>query len=332
MLKVIIGNSLLPDDYQAGDLILSFDQIDWETIQTKFEVLGYPSAWVDNTHPHCPLPGLQHYYLPNFFYLYSRQFPDSSFLGELITQKCFNLLVNKPRASRYLAMKLVEYFGLDNMYYTLSDQIVKHRGKQSNNTLQYLQDEEYNKFVDYLLAQPEISTKSNHVDHVSPRDHTGQFNYYSLWQVMLKKHCHSTAVSLLTESADHFHVQTYTEKTLQAIDAFTFPIWIGGMGSSRVFEDVYGFDVFNDVIDHSHENYKTLEQRCFYAIKNNLEILTNLELAQNMRQKHLARLQKNRDLMKTRLEQVFYSMWNAIPENIQSQIRFEVQRPLSIWG
>ena len=58
-----------------------------------------------------------------------------------------------------------------------------------------------------------------------------------------------------------------------------------------------GFDTFDDIIDHSYQYRPTLIERCWYAIKLNLELLKNKDLLAQLRNKHLSRLYNNRDLL-----------------------------------
>jgi hypothetical protein len=58
-----------------------------------------------------------------------------------------------------------------------------------------------------------------------------------------------------------------------------------------------GFDIFDDVIDHSYQACPTLVERCYRAFHDNLDILSNLESAQKTRQQLMPRLQQNKELL-----------------------------------
>ncbi|HNT71378.1 MAG TPA: hypothetical protein PKI83_06955, partial [Bacteroidales bacterium] len=55
-----------------------------------------------------------------------------------------------------------------------------------------------------------------------------------------------------------------------------------------------GFDIFDDIIDHSYQYHNTLIERCYYAIADNLEILTNLQHSSKLRDAMQKRLNANR--------------------------------------
>ena len=58
-----------------------------------------------------------------------------------------------------------------------------------------------------------------------------------------------------------------------------------------------GFDVFHDVIDHSYQYYDTLIERCYYAFKKNLRLLSDHDYAARMRETHIMQLEHNQQLM-----------------------------------
>ena len=80
-----------------------------------------------------------------------------------------------------------------------------------------------------------------------------------------------SAVALISESADFQKASVFTEKTLYALMALNFPLFIGGYGHADQLTRM-GFDVFDDIIDHSYQYKETLFERCYYAFYNNLEL------------------------------------------------------------
>ena len=67
-----------------------------------------------------------------------------------------------------------------------------------------------------------------------------------------------------------------TEKTIMALYSGTLPLWIGGWRLPDVMRDL-GFDVFDDIIDHSYSTLSDCQQRLDQAIVRNLHLLTDFE-------------------------------------------------------
>jgi hypothetical protein len=118
------------------------------------------------------------------------------------------------------------------------------------------------------------------------------------WINAIKPLMEHTAVSLICESCNRPDVANFqlTEKTIMPILAGTFPLWIGSYGQASVLESL-GFDVFNDVIDHSYQFKPTLLERCYHALADNLALLSDLNGVRSLRQKNWHRLCRNQDLM-----------------------------------
>ena len=87
-----------------------------------------------------------------------------------------------------------------------------------------------------------------------------------------------------------------TEKTLMAIFGGTIPIWFGGWRIPDYMRSV-GFDVFDDIVDHSYQNLSSPEQRCREAVNKNIHLLKNLTQVDH------TRLQHNLNLIKSNLWQ-----------------------------
>ena len=101
-------------------------------------------------------------------------------------------------------------------------------------------------------------------------------------------------VSLITEPAYYERETIVTEKTLMALYAGTIPIWVGGWRIADYMASM-GFDVFDDVVDHSYQTESDPGRRCDLAVELNLRLLTNFDLA--CRSLDLARLQHNYKLL-----------------------------------
>ena len=102
----------------------------------------------------------------------------------------------------------------------------------------------------------------------------------------------STAISIITEPAYYERDTIVTEKTLMAIYGGTVPLWFGGWRIPDYMRSL-GFDVFDDIIDHSYQNLPDPEQRCREAVNRNIHLLKNLTVIDHKR------LQHNLDLVKS---------------------------------
>ena len=214
------------------------------------------------------------------------------------TTHAANFQINKKQINRHLAIKFCEIFNVDANYtwngikksFDLSN-IVEEK--------KHLTDAQINLYWGEILAPIyKFDKKWIKVNDNQVFDHS-VINYgvnFKVWNYGLNKIMSDTAVSLITESVQTQLAALFTEKTAFSMLALTFPIWVGGYNMATEWKKK-GFDTFDDVIDHSYENMPTLLERCFYAIYLNLEILTNIELASNLRNKHMDRLIKNRDML-----------------------------------
>lgn len=224
----------------------------------------------------------------------------SADLPEITNYNTFNFIINKKHIHRTLCIRLVEMFKLTDYTYTWSG---LGRELDMSNIITELDQlgtsspltKEQRQF---LLAPIEIESKFFEMpEGVKSTDSYIKYNSNAYtWNNFLKNIFASSAVSLITESHGYLKKAGFTEKTSYTILGLTFPIWVGGYNQAQGLKQL-GFDVFEDIIDHSYQSYPTLIERCYYAIANNLEILSNKSLAHELRTKNLNRLKANRDLL-----------------------------------
>jgi hypothetical protein len=77
----------------------------------------------------------------------------------------------------------------------------------------------------------------------------------------------------------------------------TLPIWVGGWGIPQSMRDL-GFDVFDDIIDHSYEHMLDPYDRVYFAVEKNLRLLTDISVAQKFIQDNQDRLHHNVELLR----------------------------------
>ena len=89
-----------------------------------------------------------------------------------------------------------------------------------------------------------------------------------------------------------------TEKSVFPFEAGCIPIWSGGWKQPAWFR-AQGFDVFDDIVDHSYENLPTANQRLQASIELNKNLLQNKDLAADFFEANRSRFEANRELIRS---------------------------------
>lgn len=235
---------------------------------------------------------------------------------EYITQSCFNFMVYKARPLRKVFLELLQYFKLSTDSYTA-------------NTGQHM------KSMEIAHSDPEISaflhyrktTRLTLATRIITTDVEQGYNISHYSKFLEREVFGPSAVALITEpiEPEWDNSMNFSEKTIFAMLGCNLPIWVGGINQASLWASA-GFDTFDDVIDHSYQTKATTIERMYYALKNNLELLTNLELAVSTRKQLHDRLIANR-------QRVFDNVINTwaernllqAPENIRQSVKNCVQ-------
>lgn len=85
----------------------------------------------------------------------------------------------------------------------------------------------------------------------------------------------------------------FGEKEIQCIYGKNLPIFINAPGSVEIFREKFGFDMFDDIIDHSYDSIEDPSIRIFKAIDNNEHLLRNDKLLHTIWSKNKKRFTKN---------------------------------------
>jgi hypothetical protein len=91
----------------------------------------------------------------------------------------------------------------------------------------------------------------------------------------LYNHC---AIEIITETTFFNHGQFVSEKYLNSVYGCNFPILIGNAGTVAYLRD-NGFDMFDDVVDHSYDLEPDPILRIYSAMQKNLHLLANRDHA-----------------------------------------------------
>jgi hypothetical protein len=196
---------------------------------------------------------------------------------------CFNFMINKPRPNRIRLLEFVEQNNLINRLHTLPWQSSDWPSIPVTN---------------YVLGE-EVPMQRG----IKNRNYSNALTYQKLLQRTVFE---PTCVSLITEPCYVEREIMITEKTLMSIYAGTLPIWIGGWRIPDAMRDL-GFDVFDDVIDHSYSTLQDPADRLDQALIKNINLLRNFEMVSKFVKQNIHRLQHNLELVK---QNVFLNMIN----------------------
>lgn len=164
----------------------------------------------------------------------------------------FNFIINKPRPHRNLLLQIIDNLNLTNYCHSLCWQLSPVKSIP---------------ITDYRIGNEiviEQGFKSN--THLNAE----------IYQHLLQQHVFEpSCISLITEPAYYERETIVTEKTIMAIYGGTIPIWVGGWRIPDYMRSL-GFDMFDDIVDHSYQNLSNPEQRCHEAINRNMHLLKKL--------------------------------------------------------
>lgn len=187
---------------------------------------------------------------------------------------CFNFMINKPRLNRTRLLDFVEQHQLTSRLHSLP---WKHSPYPSISV------------TDYRIGNEAVLDQG-----VKNGSYSNALTYQQLLQQRVFE---PTCVSLITEPCYLEREIMITEKTVMAIYGGTLPIWVGGWRLPDAMRDL-GFDVFDDVIDHSYSTLPDPVARLDQALEKNIDLLTDFELVSSVVACNQHRLQHNLNLIK----------------------------------
>jgi hypothetical protein len=330
MKLVVNGKSHILDD---GTNILAFwarDGLDLDLYQQLVDQHGVPDILISEAHPeYAELSDrLQYHYCPTFLHNQTSLLTNNCAVGNQPAHHCFNFMINRKQINRFLLLKLVEWFDLSCYQYTWSGTGQQFDMTRCLHDFDTLADQvDVQTFKSHMLApvskispnfvDKDLTVKSNIDNHLFGVKDYGRNDW--VWNNVVGDMFERSAVSLISESVQHEKIIIYTEKTLYAMLGLTFPIWVGGYRQADLWKQ-HGFDVFDDVIDHSYQYRDTLLERCFYALNDNLCILSDLEHARNLKHKHMLRLEQNRSMMQSNIHDILANSMTKLPKILQNFI------------
>jgi hypothetical protein len=273
------------DQFRPDDVFYMPGPIDTDLLLGDLDKYGRPAYIVGDQAGNIVLDGVNIYTVPfRGLDMEMEKFKHLQLQDQINTAYCFNFFINNKQINRHLLVKLVEHFELDSFDYVLGND-------QPNFDMQHTIGELAS--ITDVNLDADFKTKILSPIKLPPK-HDG--NNIGEWTSRVSQMFDQTAVSLVSEINGHQLASVFSDKTLYAIMGLTFPIYIGGYGHADYLKQI-GFDTFDDIIDHSYQFKTTLIERCYYAFKNNLRLLSDTDYAVAVRQQHLPRLLANRDLL-----------------------------------
>ena len=183
--------------------------------------------------------------------------------------KTFNFMINKLRPHRKKLLKLVEELNLTNYTYSLPWR--------------------ENPFTSLPVTNYMIGTETQMPQGIRSGSIRNSQNYKQLLQ---KTVFEPSCISLITEPTYIEKEALIDEKTIMAIYGGTIPIWVGGWRYADAMKEL-GFDVFDDIVDHSYQSLEDPIKRIDKSIELNLHLLSGFTMTPQI----LERLQHNLNLM-----------------------------------
>jgi hypothetical protein len=181
----------------------------------------------------------------------------------------FNFMINKSRPHRLWLLEIIDQLSLTNFSHSLCWQESPHQSIP---------------VTDYRIGK-ELTLSRGLKNNQYP-------NALTYAELLQKSVFERSCVSIITEPIWYERETIVTEKTIMAIYGGTIPIWFGGWRIPDYMRSI-GFDVFDDIVDHSYQNLPDPEQRCREAVNRNIHLLKNLTTVDQSRLEHNLNLVKS---------------------------------------
>jgi hypothetical protein len=125
----------------------------------------------------------------------------------------------------------------------------------------------------------------------------GENNNLSNFERRLRPKYQNSFVEIVTESSFTAPSFMLTEKTLHSVYGCNLPIILSGVGAVAHLRDL-GFDMFDDIIDHSYDYIPNPFDRIIHAIDDNQRLLTDTDYAKQVWLDRQDRFKTNIDVAK----------------------------------
>jgi len=131
----------------------------------------------------------------------------------------------------------------------------------------------------------------------------------------LARYYQDTFVEIITETSYTEQCYLLTEKTLNSIYGMNFPILLCGQGAVSLLRKM-GMDTFDDVVDHSYDQYENPVDRMYAALSKNARLLTDSDYIIEQWKKCKPRFEQNVIWSKTELYDFYENRASEIFQNV----------------
>jgi hypothetical protein len=131
----------------------------------------------------------------------------------------------------------------------------------------------------------------------------------------LARYYQDTFVEIITETSYTEQCYLLTEKTLNSIYGMNFPILLCGQGAVSLLRKM-GMDTFDDVVDHSYDQYENPIDRMYAALSKNARLLTDSDYIIEQWKKCKPRFEQNVIWSKTKMYDFYESRASEIFQNV----------------
>ena len=264
-----------------------------------------------------------HICIPGFTARTSREFANEG-IQPIWTQKtkCFNFMINKPRLHRNFLLMLIEHFKLSNYSYSLpwrNNQLSCAELLGLTNNKEYCQIINNNLTVDIPVTDYRFGSEVVLDQGVQNGSYRNPLIYDKLLRTTVFE---PSCISLITDPIFFERETKISEKTVMAIYGGTIPIWVGGWRAADRLRNL-GFDVFDDLVDHSYQDLADPLDRVYYAVERNLDLLSDFDRAHQFVVDNTARLQHNLTLCQSN---IFYDLAEQKIAQFDSATQEEIRK------
>jgi hypothetical protein len=131
----------------------------------------------------------------------------------------------------------------------------------------------------------------------------------------LTRYYQDTFVEIITETSYTEQCYLLTEKTLNSIYGMNFPILLCGQGAVSLLRKM-GMDMFDDVVDHSYDQYENPVDRMYAALSKNTRLLTDSDYIIEQWKKCKPRFEQNVIWSKTTMYDFYENRASEIFQNV----------------
>ena len=249
-------------------------------IAVKHVYMNHYLYWPDFPYPHTCVPHLA-------FFKECAEFSKNSIVSEYSDeQKCF-VMMNKRRENRLLVSAWFNQNNHIDFDYTQGWDIEDD---------DFSKIQEYTRLTDYSFDG--FLNKKFIPNLYWPSELEGSVRNMFMWNNLLKEKFCSSTFTVISEPIFWEKACSITEKYLQALYGCCFPIFCGGYKLPEQLT-LLGFDLFDDIIDHSYQYELHPGLRVINALELNRKLLENSDIKKlDYMDRHL----KNLSIVKENLD------------------------------